>query len=158
MGVLTLMRDLMIDDHGPDLHLLPAIGDELFYPQNPMHFPPLHSIWGTADLKMYRFKQNRMAYILTMPTRRDEPELLLVHLPAGKTVRKVMSEVGGVGRLMPDGSIATVIDPLFTIGVNIVVRLEDGTADTDEDEDDDEDQDGAHEPPEAGALEDGGFR
>jgi hypothetical protein len=75
-------------------------------------------------------------------------------MPAARTVRKVMSGVGGVGRLMPDGSIATVIDPLFTIGVNVVVRLEDGTADDGEDDDEDE----GHELPEAGAQEDGGFR
>jgi hypothetical protein len=133
IGTLALLREMLVDDHGPDLHLVPAYGGELLYEQDPIHFPPLPTRFGLADLKMYRHSGNRLAYVLTK-SRLIEPELMFVHPPAGETVRRVGQVTGGRGRLMPDGSIATVIDPLFTIGVNVVLRMEDGTPASDEDE------------------------
>jgi hypothetical protein len=133
IGMLALIREAFIDDHGPDLHLVPAIGPELYYPQNPMRLPPLYTRYGVGNLKMYRHSNNRLAYVLTL-IQRGEPELMFVYPPAGERVRKVGQATGGRGRLMPDGSVATVIDPLFAIGVNVVLRMEDGSADSDEDE------------------------
>jgi hypothetical protein len=63
-----------------------------------------------------------------------EPELLFVHPPAGEQVRRVAQTNAGRGRLMPDGSIATVISPLTSGGVNVMLRMEDGSPESAEDE------------------------
>jgi hypothetical protein len=133
IGVLALVREMLIDDHGQDLHLVPAYGSDLLYPRNPMRFPPLHTRWGVASLKMFRHSYGRLGYTLTM-RQAGEPELLFVHPPAGEQVRRVAQTNAGRGRLMPDGSIATVISPLTSGGVNVMLRMEDGSPESAEDE------------------------
>ena len=123
IGLMCLARTLLIDDHGRDLRLLPGVHIELVPERTgSLNMPFMPTIFGRVGLETFHVPGHRLAGQVRL-RQEVEPNLIYVYIPAPIHALKVFDNIGGLARLMPDGSVAAAIDPYLAAGLNFTVTF-----------------------------------
>jgi hypothetical protein len=125
MGLLSLGRAILMDDHGPDLHLLPGVVEPLIAERAPLEMPFLPTRHGEMLVKMFRLPGDRVG-VRVRSMFAVRAERVLVHLPAGLQPKAVGDRVGGKARLLREAGLVEVeLDPGWAGGLGFTVRRAD---------------------------------
>ncbi|HZL98769.1 MAG TPA: hypothetical protein VFD43_00830 [Planctomycetota bacterium] len=120
IGFMCLSRAMLIDDHGRDLRLLAGTHADLLPERDEFDLPWLPTVFGKMQIKVFRLPGSRLVAHLQL-RQQVEPNLIYVHMPAPYVVSRVVDNVGGKARLMPDGSLAAAIAPSSANLLNFTV-------------------------------------
>lgn len=120
VGLMCLARAMFLDDHGPNLYLLPGAHVDMLPQRDELDMPWLPTVFGRADIETYRMPNRRLATTVRLRAW-AEPELVYVFEPYPLVPIKLVACFGGQARIMPDGSVTVAIDPSIPVGLNFSV-------------------------------------
>jgi hypothetical protein len=122
LAFMSVMRDMLIDDHGDDLHLFPAISKDQIPARGALEIPMLPSRYGPLEMKEFLVAKKLFGVqIIRLGSR--QPHDSLAHMPAGYDAEAVLGPAGGQATLLPDGSVSCIFDPAQPQGLRFNVRL-----------------------------------
>jgi hypothetical protein len=119
---MSVMRDMLIDDHGEDLHVFPAISKDQIPARGALEIPMLPSRYGPLEMKEFLVAKKLFGVaIIRLGSR--QPRDSRAHLPAGYVAEAVLGPMGGQATLLPDGAVDCIFDPAVPQGLRFNVRL-----------------------------------
>jgi hypothetical protein len=122
LAFMSIMRDMLIDDHGEDLHLFPAISKLQIPERGALEIPQLPSRYGPLEMKEFVVsKQLFGVQIIRLGSR--QPRQSRAHLPAGYDAMEVKGPIGGQAALLPDGTVDCIFEPDVPQGLRFNVKL-----------------------------------
>lgn len=122
LGTATLFREMLIGDHGDELHILPGAAYGMIEVMHDLESDYYPTRFGMLRLHEFHSSPRLMGGWLVLSTPRW-PERILMHFPPGAGLRKLRGD--------PDGGTATVLDeqtvelaflPTATRGLRFIVR------------------------------------
>ncbi len=124
MGFMTLTRALLVDDHGDELHLLPALPGEFVPPRE--RFAPawIPTVYGEIDMSFHRVGRDRLGG--NVKVRRGAPQTparMVFHLPIGLSYDKIYDRLGGTARKDGPTTLECTVDPKVARGLMFTVHL-----------------------------------
>ncbi len=124
MGLLTLVRALVIDDHGNDLHLLPLIPSALIAFPGELDLTSLPTRFGPVLLKAHfigRDHHGLGAQIRLQATR--VADHLILHVPFDCKASEILLTSGGSVDIQPDGTLDCFQDSIMAKGLRVDIGL-----------------------------------
>ena len=126
LAFASLVREVLIDDHGPDLHVFPALGRGMVPPRGAIETTALPTRYGLLQTQsFYVAKKLYGTKIVRLGTR--PPAQVLWHLPTGLQVEAIAGPLGGTATLRPDGLVECVLDPRHPAGLRFNIKLKTGS-------------------------------
>jgi len=122
LAFMSVMRDMLIDDHGADLHVFPAISMNQIPARGALEIPMLPSRFGPLEMKEFLVAKKLFGIqVIRLGSR--QPRLSRAHMPAGYVAEAVLGPMGGQATLLPDGEIDCIFEPSAPQGLRFNVRL-----------------------------------
>jgi len=122
IGFMALSRAMLLDDHGPDLRVMPGVNAAMLPRRELLDVPFLPSVFGMTAAKVFHFGGSGISTEVRL-RQELEPNVIYVWTPEGIPVGRVTDSVGGIARAMPDGSYSAAIDPFLAGGLSFTVKI-----------------------------------
>ena len=122
LAFMSVMRDMLIDDHGEDLHLFPAISKDQIPARGALEIPMLPTRYGPVEMKEFVVAKKLFGVqVIRIGSR--QPRQSRAHLPDGYQAEAVLGPAGGQATLLPDGAVDCIFEPGQPQGLRFNIRL-----------------------------------
>jgi len=118
----SLLREVLIDDHGDELHLFPAMGLGMLPRRGVVQTTILPTRYGPARIEQFEVTRKLLGMTVWCRGARV-PSALLMHVVDGLQAAAPAGPLGGTVSLRDDGALECWIDPKFPKGLRFNVKL-----------------------------------
>ena len=122
LACASLVREMLIDDHGADLHVFPALGRGMVPQHQQIETTAMPTRFGLLQIQAFTVARKLFGTKIIRIGQRA-PAQVLWHLPTGLQAEGVAGPIGGTATLRPDGLVECVLDPRHPNGLRFNVRL-----------------------------------
>lgn len=122
LGLASLLREMLIDDHGAELHLFPGLAADMVPRRLPVQTTVLPTRYGPTHVEQFRIKERLLGLAVSNRGARV-PAAILLHVADGLQPAAAVGPLGGRVTLRDDGLVDCWIDPRFPKGLRFNVKL-----------------------------------
>ncbi len=122
LACASLLREMLIDDHGTDLHVFPALANAMVPDRQQVETTAMPTRFGLLQIQAFPVAKKLFGTKIIRVGARP-PGQVLWHVAAGLQVEAIAGPIGGTATLRPDGLVECVLDPRHPAGLRFNARL-----------------------------------